>query len=166
MCICSVVYVCMCVCVYVYVYVYVRMCVCVCVHMCICVYVYMCMCVYVYVCMCMCMCICVCVCVCVVMCMCRCVCVCVYVPQTGLSCRGPGGELRAGRMLTGRRNENYHSFCMCFYSVWAFEVRHSAAKWGVLARLHVFYQSKWPWSLPNPIWLYLACLGSRAGVIS
>ena len=25
--------------------------------------------------------------------------------------------------------------CMCFYSVWAFEVHHSAAKWGLLARI-------------------------------
>ena len=48
------------------------------------------------------------------------------------------------------------SFCMCFYSVWAFEVHHSAAKWGLLARLHVFYQWKWPWCLPNLIWLHLA----------
>ena len=45
---------------------------------------------------------------------------------------------------------------MCFYSVWAFEVHHSAAEWGLPARLHVFYQSKWPWCLPNLIWLHLA----------
>ena len=47
-------------------------------------------------------------------------------------------------------------FCMCFYSVWAFEVHHSAAKWVSPARLHVFYRSKWPSSLPDPIWLHLA----------
>ena len=35
----------------------------------------------------------------------------------------------------GRRPENGRSFCICFYSVSAFEVHPSAAKWGLLAQI-------------------------------
>ena len=68
------------------------------------------------------------------------VCIHTYIPQTGLSCRGPGGELEAGRGYTGRRtilrarfvcvftvfersrfttlqrNGGYSHVCMCFIS--------------------------------------------------
>ena len=38
------------------------------------------------------------------------------VPQTGLSCRGPGGELEAGRGCTGRRTI-LHARFVCVFTV-------------------------------------------------
>ena len=41
---------------------------------------------------------------------------CHFFPQTGLSCRGPGGELEAGRGYTGRRTI-LHARFVCVFTV-------------------------------------------------
>ena len=101
------------------------------------------------------------------------------IPQTGLSCRGPGGELEAGRGCTGRRtilcarfvgvftvfersrfttlqrNGGYPHVCMCFISqngVGAFQTSSSSTS---LANLKNDQKTVFPRIVRGPLGCHL-----------
>ena len=78
------------------------------------------------------------------------------IPQTGLSCRGPGGSLRAGRTYTRRRNAKLTLIlCVCVFTVFE-RSRFTALQrnGGYSQVLRARSQKKF--FLLSPVWLQLA----------